>query len=84
MVRNMTQQELAARAGVSHATVSNMEQGRSITLDNFLRIAMILGRTAELEALLVPRLLTVDDVLQHNEAANRQRIRSKRDDGQAG
>lgn len=38
----MKQQDLAAKAGVSRSTLSNIENGKSIELDNLLKIAMAL------------------------------------------
>lgn len=39
----MKQQDLAKKAGVSRSTLSNIENGKSIELDNLLRIAEALG-----------------------------------------
>lgn len=40
---SMKQQELAEKAGVSRSTLSNIENGKSIELDNLLKIAKALG-----------------------------------------
>jgi len=40
---NMKQQDLAKKAGVSRSTLSNIENGKSIELDNLLRIAKALN-----------------------------------------
>ncbi len=50
--RNTAQEQLAAEAGVSRSTVQQIEQGSSITLTNFLRIARALGLLEELDRLL--------------------------------
>ncbi|MCC6621270.1 MAG: helix-turn-helix transcriptional regulator [Deltaproteobacteria bacterium] len=51
--RNVTQAELARRAGVSRPTLVALEQGRS-TLDTLARVAIALGREEGLAALFVP------------------------------
>ena len=40
---SMKQQELADKAGVSRSTLSSIENGKSIELDNLLKIAKALG-----------------------------------------
>lgn len=40
---SMKQQELAEKAGVSRSTLSSIENGKSIELDNLLKIAKALG-----------------------------------------
>lgn len=50
--RNVTQQELAARAGVGVATLQRLEHGRPSDLVSFVRVLRALERLADLEALL--------------------------------
>lgn len=75
----LTQAEVAARAGIATNTVSSLESGRSVGFENLVRIAMVLGRGKELEALFMPTLESLDDLLRYEQGAKRQRIRSKRD-----
>jgi transcriptional regulator with XRE-family HTH domain len=76
----MTQAEVAGRAGVGTNTVSNLEAGRNVGLENVIRVAMVLGRTKELEGLFLPRLDSVDDILRYENSAKRQRIKGTSDD----
>jgi len=73
----MTQGELAARAGVSKSTISNVESGHSVKLEYIVRVAMALGRSSELENLFLPSLGSIDDVNRYEATANRQRVRNK-------
>lgn len=73
----MTQKEVAARAGVSVHTLSNLEAGRNTTLDNLVRVAMVLGRRKEFEDLFKPKLENLVDIMRYEEAARRHRIKKK-------
>lgn len=77
VAQSMTQGELAMRAGVSKATVSNIELGRSPRLDYIVRIAMALGRADELDKLFLPVLESIEDVNRYEATATRQRVRKK-------
>lgn len=78
--RQMTQAEVAARAGVGVNTVSNLEAGKNVGFENVVRVAMVLGRLSELEDLFKPRVDTLDDILRYENSLKRQRIRKKTDD----
>lgn len=78
--RQMTQAEVAARAGVGVNTVSNLESGKNVGFENVVRVAMVLGRLSELEDLFKPRVDTLDDILRYENSLKRQRIRKKTDD----
>lgn len=80
LAQQMTQAEVAARAGVSPNTVSNLEAGRSVTLANLVRIAMVLGRIKELEGLFRPKVSTINDIARYEDSSQRQRIRRKIND----
>jgi len=45
---NISQSELAARAGVSFGTVRRFERGESISLENFVRILEALGHAGDM------------------------------------
>ncbi|MFW8567129.1 helix-turn-helix domain-containing protein [Orrella sp. 11846] len=77
LAQKMTQAEVAGRAGIGTNTVSNLEAGRNVTLENLVRIAMVLGRAKEFETLFLPKLETLDDIRRYEESATRQRIKRK-------
>lgn len=73
----MTQADLATRAGISVNTVSNLEAGRNVSFENLVRVAMVLGRLQELEELFKPHLNSVNDILRYESNTARQRIKRK-------
>ena len=73
----MSQAEVAARSGVGVNTVSNLEAGRNVSVENLVRIAMVLGRLHELQALFQPQLNSVNDILRYESQSKRQRIKRK-------
>lgn len=75
--QQMTQAEVAARAGIGVGTLSNLEAGRSVAFDSVVRVAMVLGRLNELEQLFLPQLDSLDDILRYEESAKRQRVKRK-------
>lgn len=77
----MTQAELAGRAGINANTVSNLEAGRNVGFENVVRVAMALGRTQELEGLFLPKLDSIEDIRRYESSASR--LRSKRKAGNA-
>jgi putative transcriptional regulator len=50
--RNITQAQLAEKAGVSSRTIGRLEKGQGVSVDTFIRIMMALGIQQNLEALL--------------------------------
>ncbi|MHC8320351.1 helix-turn-helix domain-containing protein [Pseudomonas sp. GB2N2] len=79
LAQQMTQAEVAGRAGIGTNTVSNLEAGRNVGFENVIRVAMVLGRSKELEALFLPRLDSLDDIRRYENSAKRQRIKGKPD-----
>ncbi|WP_338019888.1 helix-turn-helix transcriptional regulator [Rahnella ecdela] len=80
--KQMTQAEVAARAGIGVNTVSNLESGKNVGFENVVRVAMVLGRFRELEALFKPKVETLDDILRYEKSLKRQRIRKRTDDAE--
>ncbi|RJT51930.1 transcriptional regulator [Rahnella variigena] len=78
--QQMTQADVAARAGVGVNTVSNLESGKNVGFENVIRVAMVLGRLSELEELFKPKVDSLDDILRYESSLKRQRIRKKTDD----
>ena len=77
LFQQMTQAEVAARAGVGVNTLSNLEAGRSVAFENLIRVAMVLGRSRELEALFKPQLDSLDDVIRYENRVTGQRGRKR-------
>lgn len=77
LTREMTQAEVAGRAGLSSNTVSNLEAGRNVGFENIVRVAMVLGRNRELEDLFRPRVDSLEDVRRYEDSSLRRRIRKK-------
>ena len=73
----MTQADVAARAGIAAATVSNLEAGRSVAFESVVRVAVVLGRLKELEALFKPKLDSLDDILRYENSSSRHRVKRK-------
>lgn len=77
LAQQMTQAEVAARAGIGVNTLSNLESGRNTSFEGVVRVAMVLGRSAELAALFQPRLDSLDDMLRYEASTQRRRIKRK-------
>ncbi|HBY9439621.1 helix-turn-helix domain-containing protein [Raoultella sp. DY2415] len=75
--QQMTQSELAKRAGIGVNTLSNLESGKNTGFENIIRVAMVLGRTDELQGLFKPRLENLEDLRRYESTLTRKRIRSK-------
>lgn len=77
IAHNMTQAEVAARAGVGVNTVSNLESGKNVGFENVVSVAITLGRMKDLEELFKPQFESLDDILHYEQNVNRQRIKKK-------
>jgi transcriptional regulator with XRE-family HTH domain len=84
LAQQMTQAEVAARAGIGVNTLSNLEAGRNTTFESVVRIAMVLGCGSELENLFKPKLDSLDDILRYDNSAKRQRAQRKSGHVEAG
>lgn len=61
--RNISQAQLAEKAGVSRSTLTRLADGRPISLDSFIRVMQALDLTDQLAALLPdPSIRPVDRV----------------------
>lgn len=52
LLRNMTQIQLAEKAGVSPRTIGRLEKGQGVSVDTFVRVLTALGIQQNLETLL--------------------------------
>lgn len=75
---NLTQAEVAARAGVSKGTVSNIEKHGQGTLESLVRVLQAMGMTKELQPLFQPRPGSIDQLKHAEEVQARQRVSRKR------
>ncbi|MFZ1874204.1 MAG: helix-turn-helix transcriptional regulator [Chania sp.] len=77
LAQQMTQADVAGRAGIGTNTVSNLEAGRNVGFENVVRVAMVLGRTKELEGLFLPKLESLEDIRRYEKSAHRHRIKKR-------
>jgi transcriptional regulator with XRE-family HTH domain len=76
--RDLKQAEVARRAGLGLATVQRFERSGRASIENVLRIAMVLGAGEAFGSLFEPpKFRTLDEVLALDEAPKRQRVRSR-------
>lgn len=73
MLLDLSQLELAQRAGLSKGTVSNLESAGQGTLESLVRVVQALGLVHELQELFVPRPVTIAH-LQAVEQPPRKRV----------
>lgn len=73
----MTQADVAGRAGIGTNTVSNLEAGHNVGFENVVRVAMVLGRSKEIEGLFQPKLDSIEDIRRYEDSAHRQRTKRK-------
>ena len=72
---NLTQPGLAARAGVTAASLRRFERTGAVSVENLIRIALALGAADEFSRLFPPReTRSLDEII----AAPKQRLRGKR------
>lgn len=55
LIQNLSQDEVAARAGLSRGTVKNLESKQQVSLESMVRVVMVLGLADSLAELFVPR-----------------------------
>lgn len=77
MLLNLTQPEVAQRAGVSKGTVSNIENHGQGTLESLVRVLQALGLAQELQPLFQSRPTSIAQ-LEQLEQPQRKRVSRKR------
>lgn len=78
--KELTQAGLAARSGVSLASLRKFEQKGQISLESFFKLAMVLGCLEQLIEAIKPadnNFSSIDDVLRDKQDKKRQRGRLK-------
>ena len=77
MLLNLTQPDVAQRAGVSKGTVSNLENHGQATLESLVRVLQALGLAQELQPLFQSRPTSIAQ-LEQLEQPQRKRVSRKR------
>lgn len=75
--KNISQAELARQAGVSRSTMTRIADGRSISLDSFIRVIKALGLADHLARILPDPTVRPVELVTH-EGQHRQRASGKR------
>ncbi|MCU7797202.1 MAG: helix-turn-helix transcriptional regulator [Candidatus Thiodiazotropha sp. (ex Myrtea spinifera)] len=75
--QNIPQAALAKQAGVSRSTMTRIADGKSISLDSFIRVAKALGLADHLAALLPDPAIRPVELVAH-EGKHRRRASGKR------
>lgn len=75
---NLSQLELAERAGVSLSSIRRMEAGGQATLELLVRVVQALHLVSHLENLLILPVLSIADAERDVAATKRQRAASQR------
>lgn len=78
LTKNLTQEGLSNRSGVSLATVRKFEQKGVISLESFLKLCMALGCLEKVVGCLEPKEVefsSLDDVLKETPSTTRSRGR---------
>ena len=62
---------MAEIAGVSHSTVTRVENGDGATLDNLIKIMRMLGILSNIDLLIAEQELTPEDIFKNKTKAKR-------------
>ena len=75
--KNLSQLDLAQKAGIGTATLQRFEQGQGATLSTLIQLMMALGRIDDLNALLLPPKLTIKALETQVSPSARRRVSRK-------
>lgn len=78
LLKPLSQEDLANKAGLGVSTVQRIEQGNGGTFENVIRLIMALGLIDQMESLLLPVKNNLDDVMKIQEVQQRQRVSKRR------
>jgi transcriptional regulator with XRE-family HTH domain len=76
--QNISQAELAKRAGVSRSTMTRIADGKGISLDSFIRVVKALGLAEHLATLLPDPTVRPVEVIRHAGSHRRRASRRRR------
>ncbi|MDX9771561.1 MAG: helix-turn-helix transcriptional regulator [Tenuifilaceae bacterium] len=78
--RNITQQQLSKRTGVSLGSIKRFESTGLVSLQNLLRIAVTLDAVDDFKQLFShPSYNSIEEVVKQKKVKNRQRARNSED-----
>ena len=75
LAQNLTQAELAARAGVSSGAVRKLETNGQTTLATFIKCVQALSAESDLEPVLASRLQSIAQMERNQQSVLRKRAR---------
>ncbi len=75
--KGLSQAELATKAAIGVATLQRFEQGGGVTLGNFIRLLMALGKVEDLNELLQSKTITIEALEQQHAMKGRKRVSRK-------
>ena len=78
VAQNLTQQELADKSGVSLRSISRLEQGTSVQLDNFIKILTALDLDENLQMLIPDQRKRPSYYLEENNKAPQRARKSQK------
>lgn len=78
LAQELTQQELAAMAGVAPGTIKKLESNGASSLETVVCVVQALGLTDELQALFVLPSQSIAQMEQAEQARQKQRVRAPR------
>lgn len=79
--RNLTQEDLAERAGVGRATLQRLEEGRSVQATSLVKVLRALGLLGGLDAAVPERVVMPISEVDRARTPRQRARRSSRDDG---
>ena len=75
--RNMTQKELAQKAGVSFSTVVRIEKGEGVNMENYMRVARVFDLLRNFNLLVPEQMQTPEDIFKGTPKRKRVHKRKK-------
>jgi transcriptional regulator with XRE-family HTH domain len=79
ILRNLQQQELATRAGLSPGTLQRFERTGKTSMESALRVATALGVEEDFTKLFkLPQYQSIDEAMAQPRVIKRQRVRTRK------